>query len=118
VGSALFAGLAAFYARRQAIVARRANDIALHENQLNVYKGLVRFRAHISALGAGIKEGEVWHLAEMAELSELYFSASTIPSRMNAVFEQSLKLLSLNDEWEHAKVEEPNKVSSSRSRWR
>lgn len=46
----------------------------------------------------------------MAELSEFYFSEN-IAARMNSVFDRSLKLLSLNDEWKEAK-----EINSSEAR--
>lgn len=100
--SALAAILAALYARWQAMAAKTANQISLHENRLKVYSGLARFRVHITGQGAKVKEEEVWRFAEIAELSEFYFSGE-IPARMNDIFERSLKLLSLNDEWKLAK---------------
>jgi hypothetical protein len=102
VVAALVAALSAVYARWQAVAAGRANEIALHESRLTVYKGLGRFRAHISARGVTIKEEEVWRFSEVVELSEFYFP-STIHPRVNKVFEDALKLLSLNDEWEDAR---------------
>lgn len=102
VGAALVAALSALYARRQAVAAGRANVIALHESRLNVYRGLVRFRAHISARGTNITQEEVWRFAEIAELSEFYFPPQ-VHRGLDAVFEQSLKLLSLNADWEDAR---------------
>lgn len=102
IGAAFVAALSALYARWQAIAAGRANEIALHENRLTVYKGLARFRAHISARGTSIKEEEVWRFSEIVELSEFYFPSTLYP-RLNKVFEDALKLLSLNDEWEEAR---------------
>lgn len=100
--SAFAAILAALYARWQATAAKKANDISLHENRLKVYSGLSRFRVHITGQGTNLKEEEVWRFAEIVELSEFYFSEN-ISVRMNSVFDRSLKLLSLNDEWNMAK---------------
>lgn len=109
VGAAFVAALSALYARWQAMAAGRANEISLHENRLAVYKGLARFRVHITAVGVGLKEEEVWRFAEIAELSEFYFPPKIHP-RMNGVFEQALKLMSLNDEWNEAKQSDPGRV--------
>lgn len=100
--SAFAAILAALYARWQATAGKTANEISLHENRLKVYSGLSRFRVHITGQGTNFKEEEVWRFAEIAELSEFYFSEN-ISVRMNSVFDRSLKLLSLNDEWNAAK---------------
>lgn len=109
--AALVAALSALYARWQASAAARANEISLHETRLNVYKGLARFRAHISACGTGIKEEEVWRFAEIVEMTEFYFPPDVHP-RLNAIFEQALKLLSLNDEWEDAKRYDQDKAKT------
>jgi hypothetical protein len=98
VVSALVALLSAIYARRQASSASKANEISLHENRLNIYKSLVRFRAHISALGASIKEEDVWLFGEASEMAEFYFPEN-IAERMKAVFENARKLLSQHEEW-------------------
>ena len=111
VVAALVALLSALYARWQALAAARANEIALHDSRLRVYNGLVRFRAHISARGTGIKEEEVWKFAEVAELSEFYFPGGISP-RLNTVFEDALKLLSLNEQWEEYRKYEPDKAKA------
>ena len=96
--AALVSALSALYARWQVGSAKKANEIALHEDRLSTYKGLVRYRAYITARGVGIKE-EVWKFAEVSELSEFYFSAY-VHGRLESVFKRSLELLSLNDQWE------------------
>lgn len=111
LGAAFVSALSALYARWQARAAQRANQIALHENRLAVYKGLVRFRGYISARGVGIKEDEVWHFVEIAEISEFYYP-SDIHARLDAIAERSLKLLSLNYEWEEAKQYEPEEAKA------
>ncbi len=109
VTAALVAILSALYARWQALAAGRANEIALHDSRLRVYNGLVRFRIHISAHGTEIKEEEVWKFAEVAELSEFYFPAG-LAHRINAIFDDALKLLSLNKQWEELRKYEPEKA--------
>lgn len=98
------------YARWQAGSSRRANQIALHENRLNTYKGLVRYRAYVTARGTGIKEEEVWKFAEVCELSEFYFPAH-IHTRLESVFKRSLDLMSLNDRWQTDKPEDREEMS-------
>jgi hypothetical protein len=107
--AALVSALSALYARWQAGSSKRANEIALHENRLNTYKGLVRFRAYITARGVGIKEEEVWKFAEVSELSEFYFSGY-VHGRLESVFKRSLDLLSLNDRWETDKPADRNEM--------
>lgn len=99
VSAALLAALSALYAKKQAGAAERFHKIALHSHRLRVYNGLVHYRAHIGASGIGFKEDEVLKFAEVAELSQCYFPVE-IASRLNAVVENSLKLLSLNAQWE------------------
>lgn len=104
--AALVAMLSALYARWQAAAAGRANEIALHENRLKIYKGLSRFRAHIITRGSKLNEEEIWQFSEIVELSEFYFSAD-IHTHLNTVLEQAMELLWLNDEWEDAKQNSP-----------
>lgn len=100
--SAVVAMLAAVYARWQAMGARKANEISLHENRFKVYSALARYRVHLTGQGTNVREEEVWRIADAAELSDFYFPPE-IPSRMQRIFERSLELLSLNDEWKDAK---------------
>ena len=105
--AALVALLSAVYARWQARAAQHANEISLHEGRLSIYRGVGRFRVHITSRGTGILEEEVWKLAETVELSEFYFP-SEIHKRLDEVFKNALRLLTLNDEWEHRKREDPS----------
>lgn len=105
--SAFVAMLAALYARQQASAAKKATEISLHENRLKVYSGLSRFRVHVTGQGTNIKEEEVWRFAEVAELSDFYFSEN-IAAQMNSVFDRALKLLSLNDEWRAVRENDPS----------
>jgi hypothetical protein len=109
--SAIVALASAVYARWQVSAAERANKIALHENCLCVYKALGRFRVHITSRGKGIKEEEVWQFFEAAEVSEFYFS-DNVHARLQAVFDQSLKILSLNEQAEDARQHDPDKARS------
>jgi len=111
IGAALVSGLAALYARWQANAAGRANEIAIHENRLKIFKGIARFRGQVAAHGPSLKEDEVWLFSEVAELSEFYFP-SNVSRGLQAVFDESLKLLSANDEWRIARESEPDKAPS------
>ena len=104
LGAAFVSGLSALYARWQAKAAKRANEIALHENRLRVFKGLSRYRVHLTSRGASIAEEEVWKFSEEVELSEFYFPKHIHPL-LQHIFDGSLKLLTLNDEWRGAKEE-------------
>jgi len=111
VAAALLAALSALYAKKQAGAAEHFNQSALHSNRLRVYNGLVNYRAHIGACGIGFKEDEVWKFAEVAELSQFYFPVE-IASRLNAVVENSLKLLSLNAQWEGDRPDNVEKLTT------
>ena len=108
---ALIACLSALYARWQAGAAKRANEIALHESRMNVYKGIGRFRVHITARGTSITEEEVWRLAEIAELSEFYYPPE-VHLKLDEVFKDAMRLLALNDEWENRKRDDPSSAKS------
>lgn len=103
-GAAFVSALSALYARWQANAAKRANEIALHENRLRVFNSLSRYRVHLTSRGASIAEEEVWRFAEAVELSEFYFPKKIQPM-LQGIFDESLKLLSINDEWRAAKEE-------------
>lgn len=102
LGSAFVSGLSALYARWQAGAAKRANDIALHESRLSIYKGLARFRVHLTGNGPNLKEEEVWRFLEAAEMSDFYFPAGTFKKLMS-IFEGAQALLILNEEWRDAR---------------
>lgn len=116
VGAAAFSGLSAIYARWQANATKRANEISLHQDRLSVYRGALRFASHVAARGTHVKEGEVWLFRESVDSSEFYYSAS-IPKDLAEVFEKTLRLLTLNDEWEHARQShEPNAIDLNTQR--
>lgn len=71
--SALISCLAAVYARWQAKSGAHANKIAIHENRLRVYKGVLRFHGHICAVGISISDKEFWDFVEISEISEFYY---------------------------------------------
>jgi hypothetical protein len=111
LGAAFVAALSAVYARWQANAAKRANEIALHDRRLSVYNGLGRFRVQVTGHGPSLKEDEVWKFYEAVESSEFYFPSQVQP-RLNHLFEEALKLLTLNDEWRHARDTEPARAPS------
>ena len=102
--AAVIALLSAMYARRQVEAASRANEIALHKDRLHVYSGLLKFTTHISSYGVDITRNETWKFLEVVNFGEFYFP-KVIADRLNAIFNNSLKLLELNEQWETAKKE-------------
>ena len=74
--SALISCLAAVYARWQAKSGAHANKIAIHENRLRVYKGVLRFHGQ-NAVGISISDKEFWDFVEISEISEFYYPKHT-----------------------------------------
>ena len=100
--AALLAVLAALYARWQAKASERQNEIALHNERLRLYHATLHFGATLAGKGPDIADGDAWKFKESAELTEFYFN-DTIYQRLNTVFNDALKLLSKNAQWEEAK---------------
>ncbi len=96
--AALVATLSALYARWQAQSVQRANEIALHENRLGIYKGVGRFRSHLTAHGAAFSEDELWRLNDVVQLSEFYFPPH-IHDKMNSIFNDAMDLMSKHEQW-------------------
>ena len=111
LGAAFVSGSAALYARWQANAAKRANEIALHDRRLIVYNGLGRFRVQVTWHGPRLKDEEVWKFYEAVESSEFYFPPQVQP-RLNLLFEQAMKLLTLNDDWRNARENDPANAPS------
>ena len=101
---ALVACLSALYARWAVKEAKRQNEISIHTERLNVYKGVNSFSSKLAQNGPTIAESNVWVFLEWVQLSEFYFSKA-IHQRLDAAFKKSLEMLAKNDEWEAAKVE-------------
>ncbi|HEX8607615.1 MAG TPA: hypothetical protein VF679_03120 [Pedobacter sp.] len=62
------------YARWAGRAAQRANEIAIHNERLRIYKGLLEFRAMLMTRGPNFPDDELWKIADLALLSEFYFS--------------------------------------------
>lgn len=73
-GAAFVAALSALYSRWSAKAAERANDIAVHNERLRIYKGVLRFRAVLITRGTGFPDESLWELADLVVLAEFYFS--------------------------------------------
>jgi hypothetical protein len=106
VTAALVSSLAAVYARWQAKAAKRANEIALHENRMRVYKALNRLKAQLAAHGTNLTEDEVWNFFEAVEASEFYFPASVHP-KLRSIWMSSVSVLAKNEEWREARETDP-----------
>lgn len=104
IGSALVAGLSALYARWAVKASKHQNEISLHAERLNVYKGVTIFGSKLAANGPSIQDTDVWKFHECVQLSEFYYSAA-IHKRLDTAFTQALSMLVKNDEWKFAKEE-------------
>lgn len=104
IGSAFFAGLAAWYARRTVQAAKHQNEISIHSQRLRVYNGVITFGSRLAARGPAIIESDVWIFSEWVQLSEFYFK-NPIYQRLETAFRLSLEMLAKNDEWVMAKEE-------------
>lgn len=70
----LFAAiLAAVYARLSASQARRANEISLHNERLKIFRGLLDFRAEITAHGDQFEHAKLADLYNHLQLTEFYY---------------------------------------------
>jgi hypothetical protein len=105
IGSALVAGLAALYARWAVKASKHQNEISLHSERLNVYKGVTIFGSKLAANGPTVNEADVWNFHEWVQLSEFYYNTA-IHKRLDKAFDQALAMLSKNDEWKLAKEED------------
>ena len=93
IGSALVAGLSALYARWAVKASKHQNEISLHSERLNVYKGVTIFGSKLAATGPAINDGDVWKFHEWVQLSEFYYNTA-IHKRLDKVFAQALAMLS------------------------
>ncbi|SDK18916.1 hypothetical protein SAMN05192566_0536 [Methylophilus rhizosphaerae] len=102
IGSALVVGLSVLYARWAVKASKHQNEISLHAERLNVYKGVTIFGAKLAANGPSIQETDVWKFHEWVQLSEFYYNIA-IHQRLDTAFTQALVMLTKNDEWKLAK---------------
>ncbi|MDO9282445.1 MAG: hypothetical protein Q7T88_08705 [Methylotenera sp.] len=102
IGSALVAGLSALYARWAVKASKHQNEISLHAERLNVYKGVTIFGSKLAANGPSIQDADVWKFHEWVQLSEFYYNTA-IHKRLDAAFTQALAMLAKSDEWKLAK---------------
>lgn len=100
----LIACLSALYAKWALKESKRQNEISIHSERLNVYKGVNFFYAKLTQNGASIAESNIWVFLEWVQLSEFYFKKS-IHERLEEAFKKSLEMLAKHDEWELAKAE-------------
>ncbi|MFA6178006.1 MAG: hypothetical protein WC696_00155 [Candidatus Methylopumilus sp.] len=84
--------------------AKHQNEISLHSERLNVYKGVTIFGSKLAANGPTINDGDLWEFHDWVQLSEFYYNTN-IHKRLDIAFTQAQAMLSKNDEWKFAKEE-------------
>lgn len=112
--SAFVAILSALYARHSVQQARRANEIALHNEKLKIFKGILDLRAKLSANGVNIKEYELFSFYEYVQLSEFYFN-KRIYEGVKDYFDCAWEVVKLRGLWETAEEEGKKKEMVQRT---
>lgn len=111
--SAVVALLAAYYARRsskaaehQAIIAQKAveqakaqNRIAIHNDELRIYKAFLAFRGKITAHGVNFKDESLIEWYESVRLAEFYFSKDTTVA-LTSLYEKASDISNLRGIWD------------------
>lgn len=100
--------LSALYARRAANEASKANEIALHNEKLKIFKGILELRGKVMAQGVDIKEHELFSFYEYVQLSEFYYNHS-IHEQVKDYFDCVQNIVILRSQWEVAESEEKRK---------
>lgn len=98
--AAFVAILSALYSRWSAKAAQRANEIAIHNEKLRIYRGLLDFRAALITRGPGFPDEVLWQFADVALLSEFYFSEGAHKEFAELVNDAN-KIKALHDVWRH-----------------
>lgn len=102
--SFLVACLSAWYAYLAVETSKQQNEISLHAERLNVYKGVTAFGSKLAANGPNVNDDDVWKFCEWVRLSEFYYNTA-IHKRLDKAFAEVSAMLSKNDEWKLAKEE-------------
>lgn len=97
--SASVAIVSVLYARHSVRETQRANEIALHNEKLKVFKGILDLRAKLSANGVNIKEYELFSFYEHVQLSEFYFNKQ-IYEKVQEYFDCAWEVVKLRGLWE------------------
>lgn len=102
VFAAFVAALSALYARWSAKASQRANEIAIHNERLRIYRGLLDFRAMLTTRGPGFPDEELWKFGDIVLLSEFYFSQSAHKALVK-LLEDGNQIKARYDLWQHQK---------------
>lgn len=88
----------AVYARWSGTAAQRANEIALHNERLKIYKGLQMFHMTLVTRGVGFPDEAIWHFGDHAHLSEFYFPAADY-ERLTEIMDAAIRVKGMHDTW-------------------
>jgi hypothetical protein len=105
IASIFVALLSALYARHAVGEARKANEIALHNEKLRIYKGVLEIHGLPRSRGVTIKERDLFRHYEYIPLSEFYFNPG-IYEKLKQVFNGAWEIVKLHDLWEAAEDKE------------
>jgi hypothetical protein len=97
----LISGLSALYARHAAKEAMRSNEIAIHNERLRIFKGILELRGELSRHGVNIKEHDLFGYYENVQLSEFYYN-ETIHKKIKEYFDIAWEVVKQHDLWESA----------------
>ena len=101
----LISGLSALYARHAVKEAMRSNEIAIHNERLRIFKGILELRGELVRRGVNIKEHDLFEYYEYVQLSEFYYN-QTIHEKTKYYFDTALEVVKQHDLWEAAENKE------------
>ncbi len=101
--------LAALYARWSATAAQRANEIALHNERLKIFRGFLDCRAEITAHGDDFSKTMVHNLYSHVQLTEFYFD-TTLYQEFRALFDIVFEIDGLRSQARHASVDKADEI--------
>jgi hypothetical protein len=90
-------------AREAVSEARAQNRVAIHNEQLRIFKGLVAFNSSLTASGVKIKNEVLWALADHAEIAEFYFT-KPIADQMMGILDAAFRIQTNHAMWAEEEV--------------
>lgn len=97
----LISGLSALYARHAVKEAMRSNEISIHNESLQIFKGILELRGELFRRGVNIKEHDLFGYYEYVQLSEFYYN-KTIHEKIKDYFDTAWEVVKQHDLWEAA----------------
>ena len=104
----------ALYARWAGKAAQRANEIAIHNERLRIYKGLLEFRAVLTTKGSSLPDGELWKFADLVLLSEFYFSKAA-HEEMHKLLKDGNEIKARYEHWQSTKESHGDSAAAVRA---